>query len=189
MSVKQKLRKLIALIGLGIFVDPLTVHAEERKAPGKIYESKYHVAFPLQKGGENIDVLVRTEKTNRAYGFYLIFVEKRNWSWEKKDALNRIYEGRLAKDSGPTPYPIKIHLRIEPEDGMRNNPRIEKIVTERSPRFGRYMNNDTEIWRSQTLHLDGLPAGVYRVRLENLEPVPQIDFETLFAFEKDTRGY
>nr|WP_198985172.1 DUF5625 family protein [Herbaspirillum sp. ASV7] len=187
--IKKKLRKLMALIGLGFMAKMQTVHAADSPVTGVVHESRFHMPFPVQKGGEKIDVLVRVEKTNRAYGFYLIFVEDQSWSVKKKESLRRLYDGWGGVDMGSlSPYPIRIHLQIDPVD-KSNTARIDVVVTEREPVFGRYVNNDKEIWRSQALYLGGLSEGVYRVRLENLAAVSQIDFPTLFGFEKDTRKY
>nr|WP_233171201.1 DUF5625 family protein [Herbaspirillum sp. ASV7] len=144
--------------------------------------------FPVQKGGEKIDVLVRVGKTDRAYGFYLILVEEKNWKIEKKEELWRLYEGWVVGDAGTVPYPIRIRLQIDAVD-KRNETHIEKIVTDRAPRYGESVNEGRQTWRAEALHVDWLPEGIYRVRLENLSPVPGIDFLTLFAFEKDSRKY
>nr|WP_198984288.1 hypothetical protein [Herbaspirillum sp. ASV7] len=186
MMIKKKLRKLMALIGLGLCARNSIGHAAESVFSGKVYESRSYFPFPVQKGGEKIDVLVKVEKTNRAYGFYLILVEDLSWSAKKVENLRRLYRGWVFGEGETLPYPFRIRLQIDPLE-KANAAGIDLIVKERSPAFSQYANQDKEIWRAQALHLSVLPEGVYRVRLENLTPMPQIDFTTLFAFEKDTR--
>ena len=186
--IKKKLGKLIALLGMSIAADALSVHASDSPLLEKVHESKYHMPFPLQKGGEKIDVLVRVDETDRAYGLYLIFVLKASWPEAKKEELIRLYQGRLAWPEPIKPYPIKIRLRIDSAD-QRNEVHIDRLVGERSPRYGRGVNDGAETWFAEALFFGTLPAGVYRVRLENTVPVPEIDFETLVAFEKDNRKY
>ncbi|WP_443114325.1 DUF5625 family protein [Herbaspirillum seropedicae] len=188
MKVKKKLRKLMALIGMVSAAPMPPVLAADAPVSEKIHESRFHMPFPVQKAGEKIDVLVRVEKTDRAYGFYLILVEEKSWPVEKKEDLQRLYYGWMVGDSGKTPYPIKVRLQIDSVDA-ENEIHINEIVAERSPRYGESVNEGRQTWRAETLYLSRLPAGVYRVRLENLAAVPLIDFATLFAFEKDNRKY
>lgn len=186
MMIKKKLRKMIGMIGLGLLAKNSIAHAADSVAANRIYESRSYFPFPVQKGGEKLDVLVKVEKTNRAYGFYLILVEDLSWPAKKVEDLRRLYRGWVFGEEGTLPYPFRIRLQIDPlEKG--NATGIDLIVKDRSPAFSQYANQDKEIWRAQALHLSVLPEGVYRVRLENLVPMPQIDFATLFAFEKDTR--
>lgn len=155
----------------------------------KVQESGYTTPFPLQQGGEQIDVLVRVKDKERGHYFYLVFVEKQDWPQKKKDYLRRIYQGSLIPDPGITPYPVKLRFRLDSADG-KNDAHIDKVVSEREPIYGtRYMKKNTEIWRAHSLHYSGLEPGVYRVRIDNLSPAPEIDFETLFQFERDNRKY
>lgn len=188
MKVAYSLKRLAFIVALGCAAHLQSLSAAEKHVTQTIHENRYHTAFPLQKGGEKLDLLVRVGKTKRAHGFYLIFVEPQSWSWEQKDELYRIYQGWVGKDKGSVPYPIKIRLQIDSVDALKDV-HIDQVVTERSPRFGRSANNGTVTWRSQILYFGGLYPGVYRVRLENLAPVPQINFETLFFFERDDRKY
>jgi len=118
MMIKKKLRKLMALIGMGLVAK--TVHAlgKDSRAPEKIYGSRYHTPFPLQKGGEKIDVMVRVEETNRGHGLYLIFVLQQNWPEEKKEALYRLFKGFIDWRAPFKEYPIKIHLHIDAVDRL-----------------------------------------------------------------------
>ncbi len=188
MMIKKKLRKLMTLIGMGLVAK--TVHAlgKDSKASERIYESRYHTPFPLQKGGEKIDVLVRVEETNRVHGLYLIFVLQQNWPEEKKEALYRLYQGYIAWREPHKPYPAKIHLRIDSVDA-KSDVHIDRLVTERSLQFSRDVNKGAETWYANALFMEWLPAGVYRLRLENMAAAPEIDFATLIAFEKDNRKY
>lgn len=188
MRIKKKLRKLMALIGMVSAVPIPPVLAADAPVSGKIHESRFHMPFPVQKAGEKIEVLVRAEKTDRAYGFYLILVEEKSWPIEKKEELRRLYYGWMVGDKGTLPYPIRVRLQIDSVDA-ESEIHIDEIVAERSPRYGESVNEGRQTWRAETLYLSRLPAGVYRVRLENLSAVPQIDFSTLFAFEKDSRKY
>ncbi|MBG7621236.1 hypothetical protein I5R65_17365 [Herbaspirillum sp. AP02] len=188
MLIKKKLRKLIGLIGLGFVVRSGTGGAAESAIAGKVYESRSYLPFPLQKGGERLDVLVKVGKADRAHGLYLILVEDRSWPMKKKENLRRVHKGWLGANDEVLPFPFRIRLQIDPLE-KSNTRSVDRIFKERSPAFSQYMNQDKEIWRAQALFLDLLPEGIYRVRLENLAPLPQIDFTTLFAFEKDTRKF
>ncbi|BEV16718.1 DUF5625 family protein [Herbaspirillum sp. DW155] len=188
MMVKKKLRKIMALVGLAFAAKALAMEGKDEQVSGKIHESRYHTPFPLQKGGEKIDVLVRVEETDRAYGLYLIFVLKQNWPEEKKEALYRLYQGYIAWREPHKPYPVKIRLLIDSVD-LKNDVHIDRLVTERSLKFSRDADNGAETWYANALFMERLPAGVYRIRLENAVAVPEIDFMTLFAFEKDNRKY
>ncbi|WP_443114324.1 hypothetical protein [Herbaspirillum seropedicae] len=188
MMIKKKLGKLMALIGMVSAVPMPPVLAADAPLSEKIHESRFHMPFPVQKAGEKIDVLVRVEKTDRAYGFYLILVEEKSWPIEKKEELRRVYHGWVGGDAGTLPYPIRVRLLIDSVD-VENEIHIDQTVSERSPRYGELVNEGRQTWRAETLYLSRLPAGVYRVRLENLSAVPQIDFSTLFAFEADSRKY
>ncbi len=181
------LGNLTVLIGM-VAVHIPCIHASDLPASGKVRESGFHTPFPVQQGGEAIDVLVKFEKTERAYGLYLVLVEDLNWSMRKKEDLRRVHRGWVFGDEGTLPYPFKIRLRIEPVE-KSNQKSFDLIITDRSPAFSQYANLDKEIWRAQKLHFSALPEGVYRVRLENLAAVPEIDFATLFLFEKDNRKY
>ncbi|MBN9357671.1 hypothetical protein [Herbaspirillum huttiense] len=185
--IKKKLGRLMVLMGV-LSAPMLSGQAADSSISAKVHESKFFLPFPIRREGEVVDVLVKVDKTNRAYGFYLVLVEDLSWPIERKEALRRIQNGWVGGDEGTLPYPFKLRLRIEPLD-KKNSTNIDLIVKERSPAFSQYVNHDKEIWRAQKLYLGGLPEGIYRVRLENLVAVPHIDFGTLFVFEKDTRKF
>jgi hypothetical protein len=182
------LGNLMVLIGMASTVPIADVRATEVAVSAKIHESRFHVPFPIQKAGEKLDVLVRVDNTDRAYGFYLILVEEKSWPMHRKEALQRLYYGWMVGDVGKTTYPIRVRLMIDsvdPENGIH----IDHIVAERSPSYGELVNGGRQTWRAEKLYSKGFPRGVYRVRLQNLDAVPQIDFSTLFAFERDSRKY
>lgn len=186
--IKKRLRNLMTLVGIVAAVPIPAAQAADPPISGKVHESRFHIPFPVQKAGEKIDVLVRVDKTDRAYGFYLILVEEKIWPIQKKEDLRRIFYGWVGGDKGTLPYPIKVRLKIDSID-PENEIHIDQVVAERAPRYGRSVNEGRETWRAEVLFMSGLPTGIYRVRLENLVAVPQIDFSTLFAFEKDSRKY
>lgn len=155
--------------------------------PG-IQESRYNQVFPLQQGGEQIDVLVRVRDDRRQHHLNLLFVERRAWPDERKKQLRRLYDGFIMGEPGMLPYPVKLRVRI---DSIDNTPatHVDQIVEKRYPLYMRYAENDTLILRAQRFYVGALKNGVYRVRVDNLAPVPQIDFQTLFEFERDNRKY
>ncbi|BEV16722.1 hypothetical protein HBDW_35100 [Herbaspirillum sp. DW155] len=278
LMVWKKIGKLMVLIGMVCAVPVPSVKASELPVSWAIHESRFHMPFPVQKAGGKLDVLVRVDKADRAYGFYLILVEEKIWPIQKKEDLRRIFYGWVGGDTGTLPYPIRTHfinrremrsvqkgrwqgarrvvwrchtqgaqrgqrpfwtepggsgpfgriaaLRIwvktpslDPNSRLALHPKrdslaltpiyemgsrvrlkidsvdpeneihIDEVVAERAPRYGRSVNEGRETWRAEVLFMSALPTGVYRVRLENLAAVPQIDFATLFAFEKDNRKY
>ncbi|BEV16719.1 DUF5625 family protein [Herbaspirillum sp. DW155] len=184
MMVKKKLRKIMALVWLGLSIKTLPAFGKDAQVSEKIHESRYHTHFPLQKGGEKLDVLVRVEETQRAYGLYLIFVLKKNWPEERKESLYRLFKGFVDGRETVKAYPVKIHLQIDSVD-LKNAVHIDRLVAERYPLYIRDVNNGEDIWFSQILFQGRLPAGVYRICLENRAAVPEIDFDTLITFEKD----
>lgn len=189
MKIENRLGSLAALATIGWMAGTMTACAQGEKMADQIHESGYTTPFPLQQGGEKIDVLVRVKDKERGYYFNLVFVEKRDWPQEKKDYLRRIYEGRLIPDPGITPYPVKLRFRLD-SSNENNDIHIDKIVTERDGVYvTRYVENGNEIWRSHQIHSSVLEPGVYRIRVDNLAPAPEIDFETLFQFERDNRKY
>lgn len=188
MMVKKKIRKLMALVGIVSAAPIPSVQATDLPVSAKVHESRFHMPFPVQKAGEKIDVLVRVDKNDRAYGFYLILVEEKNWPIQKKEDLRRIFYGWVGGDTGTLPYPIRVRLKIDSVD-PENEIHIDDVVVERAPRYGRSVNEGRQTWRAEVLFMSRLPTGVYRVRLENLAAVPQIDFPTLFVFERDSRKY
>jgi hypothetical protein len=182
------LGNLTVLIGMVSAVPIADVLATEVAVSAKIHESRFHVPFPIQKAGEKLDVLVRVDNTDRAYGFYLILVEEKNWPLQKKEDLRRVFYGWVGGDTGTVPYPVRVRLKIDSID-PENETHIDEVVVERAPRYGRSVDEGRQTWRAETLYSRRFPRGVYRIRLENLKAVPQIDFSTLFAFEIDSRKY
>jgi len=161
---------------------------DEEKLMEGVRKSGYAEPFPLQQGGESIDMLVYVADDQRPYHLYLVFVERRDWPQERKEHLRRLYRGGLLNDVGTTPYPIKLRVRISVPD-EDDDPFVDRIVDQREPRFGRSAENGAVTWRTLNIYAIGGQPGVYRVRIDNLEPVPQMDFPTLLFFERDSRTY
>jgi len=189
MSIRSRVGKLATVAAIGWITVTMTAFAQGEKMTEQVQESGYTTPFSLQHGGEKIDVMVRVKDKERGYYFYLVFVEKQDSPQEKKDHLRRLYQGSLMLDANTTPYPVKLRFQLDSVDG-KNGVHIDKVVSERDPIYGtRYAKGDTEIWRAHSIHYAGLEPGVYRVRIENLVSAPEIDFETLFQFERDNRKY
>jgi len=155
---------------------------EEPVIPG-IHEASYTVPFSLTQGGESIDVLVRVRESQYAHGFNLVFSEQKSMSQRTKDRFARIYWGEVAGDDSMTPYPISVRIRIDAVD-EKNAVHIDQLISDRHPFHSVTAENGDATWRAQSLYFGGLAPGVYRVRVENLVPVPDIDFPTLFQFER-----
>ena len=158
---------------------------EPRIMPG-VQESGYVMPFPLQQGGEQIDLLVRVRDDERPHQFTLILVMRHDWPEEKKDALSRIYRGFAIGDPAPTPNPIRLRIRIDAVD-EKNNFHDERIISDTKPQYTEQAENGAAAWRGQMLYARKFTPGIYRVRVDNLAPVPQIDFQTLFGFERFSR--
>lgn len=152
----------------------------------KAVESRYSTPLPLATQGEKIDLLVRVKDSEREHQFNLIFVENRDWPQEKKDHLRRLYEGRASIEPATTPYPVKLRFRLEAQEAG-NDFSVDKVVSERSVLYGR--SKETEIWRSNIIFRTTLKPGIYRMRIDNLRPASEINFETLLVFERDNRKY
>lgn len=148
-----------------------------------VYESLYSAPFPLAKGGEIIDVLVRVTKAKSHY-FNLVFVEKSSFSKEQKDNIQRTIRG-FASVSEPMPYvphPLKFRFQLDTVDGS-TLVHLDEVVTEVPSIFDAFPSKDT-IWRTRTIHGRYLEPGIYRVRIENLRPCPDLGWmEILFQFQ------
>ena len=121
MKVKKKLRKLLALIGMVSAAPMPPVLAADAPVSEKIHESRFHMPFPVQKAGEKIDVLVRVEKTDRAYGFYLILVEEKSWPIEKKEELRRGYYGWGGGGAGTRSFSLRVRFLVDFVDFENEN--------------------------------------------------------------------
>ena len=188
MQVHKALKKLGVALAAVFTAGALSGCAKREGVEATVQESGYSIPFPLQNGGEQIDILVRVRDVERAYQFNLILVEPRHWPEKKKDQLWRLYQGHLIGDTEPTAYPVKLRIRIDSVRTSRGRPvRIDHEISERSPVYGQSV--DDAIWRALSVHAGKFQPGVYRVRVDNLAPTPQFDFETRFLFERDNRKY
>ena len=189
------LRQMLPWLALVSLLSCATVDKPEHDAYGEqIYVSGYATPFPLQKSGEKVSLLVRVKKTG-VYEFNLVFVEREEWPQEKKERQREIFDGhRMGADysipgeSQDVPWPIKLKFHLENVQG--GTPvQINKLVGGRNRNTGGYLTHyppskpeNSVIWRGRRIHGDYLQQGVYRVRVENLSPNPDFDFETLFEF-------
>ena len=186
---------MLPWLGLASLFSCATVDKPEHDATGEpIYVSRYTTPFPLQKGGEKVSMLVRVKKTG-VYEFNLVFVERREWPQEKKERQRELFEGfRVGEDYAITgmtqavPWPIKLKFYLENVEG-ETPVLVDKVVASRNRNMGGYGTSyppsDPEnsiIWRARVIHGHYLKPGLYRVRVENLSPNPDFDFETLFEF-------
>ena len=159
----------------------------------------YGFTYPmpsLATTGEKINLLIRIKKA-MPYTAALVFVEQRNWPKEKRDQLMRIYEGRASgHEPEDLPYPIKLRFYLDSVDAPVPV-HVDTVCAERSSEYGtRYPDwypklpngQPSVIWRANGLWgIANLEPGVYRVRIDNLNPAPDVDFETLFQFLNNSR--
>jgi hypothetical protein len=144
----------------------------------------------LATTGEKINLLIRIKKA-MPYTAALVFVERRDWPKEKRKRLMRIYEGFAGIESGIVPYPIKLRFQLDSVDAPVPV-HVDVVCAERSSEYGaRYPEwypelangQPSVIWRANGLWgIRNLDPGIYRVRIENLSPAPEVDFETVFQF-------
>ena len=153
----------------------------------------YGFTYPmpsLATTGEKINLLIRIKKA-MPYTAALVFVEPNDWPKEKRDKLFRIYGGRAGLESDVMPYPIKLRFQIDSVDAPVPV-HVDMVCAERSSEYGtRYPDwypklpngQPSVIWRANGLWgIANLEPGVYRVRIDNLNPAPEVDFETLLQF-------
>lgn len=159
----------------------------------KIYEPLYSksnplsIPMPLKNGDEKIDVFVRV-KEQSGYMANIAFVEGRDWPKEKSDKLWIAVNGAwvVSENKSYPRYPIKFRFRLDVVEG--GSPiHIDQIVTD-PPLIFSVDNLKDSIWRTREIGGAKLDPGLYRVRLDNLKPSPEIAWiETLFQFEKFNR--
>ncbi len=140
--------------------------------------------------GEKVNVLIRIKKA-MSYKAVLVFVEQRNWTQTKKDHLSRIYEGFASVSEDLKPYPIKLRFQLDSVDAplpihvdLIEDERDSTYLTRYPDKYPKLPDGQPSvIWRANGLWgIRNLEPGVYRVRIENLSPCPEIDFETLLQF-------
>jgi len=188
MRLRHAIKKLGIAIVTAFTAGALSGCARKTGIEDNVHESKYSVPFPLQQGGEQLDFLVRIKDMDRAYQFNLVLVEPTDWHEDRKDRLRLIYDGFRFGDDETMEYPIKLRIRIDSVGEGQNSPiHLDHEMTERSPLYGQKMGNT--IWRVLSVYASRFQPGIYRVRVDNLAPAPQLDFETRFLFERDNRKY
>lgn len=199
----NKLRR--TLIALGV-IHPLLGCTKENDQ-GKQMTEQIHDVEPrggygltspmpsLATTGEKINLLIRIKKA-MPYTAALVFVERRDWPKEKRDKLYRIYEGRVSLEPDLMPYPIKLRFQLDSVEAPVPV-HVDMVCAERSSAYGTFYPNGypklpngqpSVIWRANALWgIRNLEPGVYRVRIDNLNPAPEVDFETLFQFLNNSR--
>lgn len=189
MQMRKALKKLGVALAAIFTAGALSGCPKPENVEGQVHDSGYSLAFPLRQGGDQIDFLVRVNDLERAYQFNLIFVERDEWPDDKKEYLRQMYRGQGMDGSESPPSPVRLRIRIDSAGRHKGRPvHIDKLFSGRSPFYGQRMN-DNEIWRAQNIHAAKFEPGIYRVRVDNLAPAPQLDFETRFLFERDDRVY
>lgn len=193
------------LVALGT-ITPLLGCTDEREQGKQMTEQIHDVepkggygfTYPmpsLATTGEKINLLIRIKKA-MPYTAALVFVERQDWPDEKQKKLMRIYEGFAGIESGRTPYPIKLRFQLDSVDAPVPL-HVDLVCAERSSVYGTFYpdrypklsnGQHSVIWRANGLWgIRNLEPGVYRVRIDNLNPAPEVDFETLFQFLNNSR--
>ncbi len=198
----NNMRRKCILLGMTI---PILSNAYERDQGKKMTEQIHEVDLKDPNGytqpltslattGEKINVLIRVKKAS-PYTAALVFVERQDWTEEKQQRLRELYDGQGRGEnfgkSGVLPYPIKLRFQLDSIDAPLPV-HVDLVHEERSSEYGtRYPSKypklpngqPSVIWRAHGLWgIRNLEPGVYRVRIENLSPCPEIDFETLLQF-------
>jgi hypothetical protein len=197
------LRRTVVALGA---MSPLLGCRNERdqgeKMTEKIHDVEvkggYGFTYPmpsLATNGEKINLLIRIKKA-MPYTAALVFVEPNDWPKEKRDKLFRIYGGRAGLESDVMPYPIKLRFQLDSVDAPVPV-HVDLVCAERSSAYGTYYpdrypklsdGQPSVIWRANGLWgIRNLDPGIYRVRIENLNPAPEVDFETLLQFFHNDR--
>jgi hypothetical protein len=190
-------RNLIALGAISPLLGCNNEHEQGKQLTEQIHDVEpkggYGFTYPmpsLATTGEKINLLIRIKKA-MPYTAALVFVERQDWPKEKQEKLMRIYEGFAGIESGNVPYPIKLRFQLDSVDAPVPV-HVDMVCAERSSAYlTRYPDGYPKlsngqpslIWRANGLWgIRNLDPGVYRVRVENLNPAPEVDFETRFQF-------
>jgi len=190
-------RSLIALGAMTPLLGCAKKHEQGKPMTEQIHDVEpkggYGFTYPmpsLATTGEKINLLIRIKKA-MPYTAALVFVERQDWPKEKQNQLMRIYRGAAGIESGTVPYPIKLRFQLDSVDAPAPV-HVDVVCAERSSEYGtRYPDwypklpngQHSVIWRANGLWgIRQLEPGVYRVRIENLNPAPEVDFETRFQF-------
>ncbi len=197
------------LVALGV-MHPLVGNAYELKPEKKMTEQIHDVEvkgidgliYPmpsLATTGEKINLLIRIKKA-MPYTAALVFVVRTDWPEQKQKKLSELVVG-IGRDVNfafgePVPYPIKLRFQLDSVDAPTPL-QVDIVCAERSSAYLTYYpdrypklpnGQPSVIWRANGLWgIRNLEPGVYRVRIENLSPAPDVDFETLFQFLNNSR--
>ncbi len=157
----------------------------------------YGFTYPmpsLATTGEKINLLIRIKKA-MPYTAALVFLERQDWPEKKQKKLRELVNG-IGRDGDfafgePVPYPIKLRFQLDSVDAPVPM-HVDIVCAERSSEYlTRYPDGypklpngqHSVIWRANGLWgIRNLDPGVYRVRVENLNPAPEVDFDTLLQF-------
>lgn len=190
-----------SLVALGV-MNPLLGCGKEHDQ-GKTMTEKIHdvtvsdgTGFTYPMGslatvGEKINVLIRIKKA-MAYTAALVFVERTDWPKEKHANLLKIYRGYATyHEPEALAYPIKLRFQLDSVDALTpvhvdlvESERHSEYLTRYPTHYPKLANGRSSvIWRANALWgIRNLESGVYRLRIENLNPAPEVDFETLLQF-------
>lgn len=116
---------------------------------------------------------------------------ERNNKFHQECSTTLVGLGEKRRFGEPVHYPIKLRFQLDSVDASLPV-HVDVIHDERDLTYGTYYPNrypkladgqPSVIWRAQGLWgIRNLEPGVYRIRIENLAPCPEIDFETLLQF-------
>lgn len=203
----NSMRRKLFLLGMTM---PIFGRANEREQGKKMTEQIHEIDADSHDGyiqplttlatvGEKLNVLIRVTK-DYSYTANLVFVEREDWPEQKQLRLRELFDGQGRGEnfskSGVLPYPIKLRFQLDSVDA----PSPVNIDVIHDQRRGGYLTyyparypklpdgQPSVIWRAQGLWgIRNLEPGIYRVRIENLSPCPEIDFETLLQFYVNRR--
>ncbi|NUA29222.1 hypothetical protein [Cupriavidus basilensis] len=154
MKIGKPIFGFVVLVVFAFSLSKTSVRAKERETLGEIHESPYVVPFPLARGGERIDAVIRVAKSGYHY-FNLVFVEGTDWPEQKKDELMRVFRGWALLDefNSQQHYPIKLRFKLNSIDG-KTNVHIDEVIAKRGERgyltsyIGRRGNRRRcDVWR------------------------------------------
>ena len=194
-------RNLIALGAITPLLGCNNEHEQGKQMTEQIHDVEpkggYGFTYPmpsLATTGEKINLLIRIKKA-MPYTAALVFVVRTDWPEQKQKKLSELVVG-IGRDVNfpfgePVPYPIKLRFQLDSVDAPVPV-HVDMVCAERSSEYlTRYPDGypkladgqPSVIWRANGLWgIRNLDPGVYRVRVENLNPAPEVDFETRFQF-------
>ena len=204
--MNQLRRNFIALGAITPLLGCTNEREQEKQMTEQIHDVEpkggYGLTYPmpsLATTGEKINLLIRIKKA-MPYTAALVFVERRDWPEKKQKRLSELVIG-IGRDGDfsfgePVPYPIKMRFQLDSVDALVPV-HVDIVCAERSSAYGTFYpdgypklpnGQQSVIWRANGLWgIRQLEPGVYRVRIDNLNPAPEVDFETLFQFLNNSR--